>query len=41
VFDEEQYVQAAQEHCVDVEEVRRKDRLNLGIQNARQDFRTG
>ena len=30
--DEERYVQAAQEHRVNVEEVRRKDRLGLGIQ---------
>jgi hypothetical protein len=29
VLDEEQHVQAAQEHRVDVEEIRREDRLRL------------
>ena len=32
VLDEEQHVQAAQEHGIDVEEVGRQDRLRLGFQ---------
>jgi hypothetical protein len=32
MLDEEQHVQAAQEHRVDMEEVRRQDRLRLRIQ---------
>jgi hypothetical protein len=32
VLDEEQHIQAAQEHGMDVEQVRREDRLRLGFQ---------
>ena len=32
VLDEEQHIQAAKQHGIDVEEVRRQDRLGLGLQ---------
>jgi hypothetical protein len=32
VLDEEQHVQATQEHRIDVEKVSRQDRLGLGLQ---------
>jgi hypothetical protein len=40
VLDEEQHVQASQEHCIDVEEVRRHDRLRLSPGTSARSART-